>query len=154
MFTELLFTGRQSADSSALTHGRAFVCQSCGEAIHLPSMTPGGYTCPTGYAVDRATDGLICYPCADAGQRANMLDRSGPIVAYLASDGRTVTTWTGGKLGDVVHWQSTALPFGRRRSFWHGSSYRAIRVRDVHGAMWHGKTSPGLCVTLRPMKSV
>lgn len=91
----------------------------------------------------------ICWTCADREQVEAMRDRSKPTGGYLSSDGRTVTTWTGGYLGTVV--RSTPVRLARW-SWCHGKTMQAIRVRDVHGAMWYGRTSPGVCVTLRPCK--
>lgn len=115
---------------------------SCG---HHPSPhdqhTTGTAHCPDGRE--------ICWACADAEQVAALKDRSKPAGGYLSQDGRTLTTWTGGKLGDVV--RSTPVRLARW-SHWHGRTIQAIRVRDVHGAMWYGRTSPGMCVSLRPCK--
>jgi hypothetical protein len=91
----------------------------------------------------------ICWTCADQEQREALKDRTKAAGGYLASDGRTVTTWTGGKLGTVT--SATTVRLARWSAF-HGKTMQAIRVRDVHGNMWHGRTSPGMSVTLRPLK--
>jgi len=71
-------------------------CHDCRQAIHAPA--PGAFT--TGYA--RLGNGWrICYPCADKRQRRE-LEASRQFCAYLSSDGRTVTTWTGGTLARVT----------------------------------------------------
>lgn len=121
----------------------SFICCKCKKACPLNTDGGGG----TGYArASRESTDLICYPCADESQRVDMLDRSRPFGCYLSGDGRRVTTWTGGTLGDVV--QS-----GTSRTGWHGTKITHVRVRDVHGAMWHGKgAGAGMCITLRPMK--
>lgn len=112
----------------------------------FPPVPAGGGA--AGYAVTR--DGShICYACADAQQREELKDRE-PFSAYLSSDGKTITTWTGGKLMDIAQsWPCTLT----RNSHWHSAkSYRSIRAVDVHGAKWYGRGSAGVCITLRPMK--
>lgn len=110
---------------------------------------PPGYSGGSGYAC-LASGGVVCYSCADALQRDELKDHSKPFGAYVSSDGQTITTWTGGRLMDVVRSQPCALT---RASYTHDSrSYRSIRARDVHGNLWHGRGSAGVCITLRPMK--
>lgn len=118
---------------------------SCG---HKPSPHSEHTTGTTGTA--HTPDGReICCQCADAEQVEALKDRTKPVGAYLAGDGRTVTTWTGGKLGTVTASSTVRLA---RWSAFHGRTMQAIRVRDVHGNMWHGRTSPGMSVNLRPCK--
>lgn len=78
-----------------------------------------------------------------------LLDRSKPYYCYISSDGKHVTDWKGNILGDVVYWNYCKLT---RQSYTHGKQYRTITVRDVHGNMWYGRGSPGICVTLRAKK--
>lgn len=119
-------------------------CVQCGAPF---PVHPPGYLAYAGYAV-RPDGGHICYPCADAAQREDMRDRSRPFVAYLS--GTKVTTWTGGELGTVVWTRPAKLT---RPSFTHDRrSYRSVRVRDVHGAMWTGRGSDGIAIRLRPVK--
>lgn len=84
---------------------------------------------PTGIGTGYATtlDGRkLCYACADEAQRAEMAT-SERFVAYVSSDGKRVTTWTGGELARVTaSWQDMA---GRRRY---------VRAVDPSGARWHG----------------
>ncbi len=91
----------------------------------------------------------ICWACADREQVEGLRDRTKPAGGYLSSDGKTVTTWTGGKLGTVT--SSTTIHLAKY-SWIHGKTMQAIRVRDIHGGMWYGRTSPGVCVNLRPLK--
>jgi hypothetical protein len=117
----------------------SFQCADCGPR----PLETSGNACGTGYAI-YGDDTMICYACADARQRAELLDRSGPFSCYVSSDGRTVTTWTGGKLGDVV---SSSLGGG------FGDRMLHVRVRDVHGGLWHGKgAGAGMSIRLRAMK--
>ena len=102
----------------------------------------------TGYAVPRDGE-KICHPCANTSQREGM-KTARIIVAYISSDGRSVTTWTGGKLATVI--RSTYVEL-TRISFTHGRFIRAIRAVDDTGAHWYGRGSPGLAVTLRRAKS-
>lgn len=118
-----------------LTH-----CAKCG-AEFKP------YGIGTGYAT--RDNQRICYACTDAEQREDMRDRSQPFVAYVSSDGRTVTTWTGGKLGDARYIGTVRLT---RRSYTHGATMNSYRVTDVHGGEWYGRGSPGIAITLRPCK--
>ena len=120
-----------------------FLCHDCQKEI----PTPEG--CGTGYAVHEWGQ-LICYDCSDKRQREEMRDRSRPFTAYVSSDGKDVTTWTGGKLGSVVSRRRCELT---RQSFTHSrKEYSSFRVRDIHGAEWYGRGSPGICINLRPCK--
>lgn len=76
-----------------------------------------------------------------------MLDRSKPFTGYLSCNGKTFGGWKGNVLGHVTRSSTVRLT---RMSYTHGETMLAIRVRDVHGAQWYGRGSPGICVTLRP----
>jgi len=98
----------------------------------------------TGYAVERETDSVLCYPCADNRQVAKLRnERVSTFPGYMSCDGKKFTTWTGGELGTVTrHTES--------RSGFHGSMIHYWTVRDVHGNYWHGRNGgPGMCVSLR-----
>lgn len=95
-----------------------------------------------GYAVT-ADDRRICPPCADSEMAAEMAaaqigDRFG---AYLSTDGRNVTSWTGGVLARV-----TRITRNRRQTF--------VRAVDVDGHQWSGigPSESGTYVTLRRVK--
>lgn len=126
-----------------------FKCCDCGAVRMFPQSLPGaGYSGGTGYA---RVDGnqLCCYECADARQRADLLDQSKPFHAYLKLDplDARITTWTGGMLGRVH-----AVSCGR--SGWHGSRIYRFHVRDVHGQWWQGRgAGDGMICTLRKMKA-
>jgi hypothetical protein len=119
-------------------------CKDCrGEIVEPKESGPAGYA----ITPDGST---ICYGCADKRTIAELKDRTRPMGAYLSSDGARATTWTGGTLGAVVWSRPCRLT---RLSFTHSkSSFRSVNVRDVHGGMWYGRGSPGVCITLRPMK--
>lgn len=82
----------------------------------------------------------MCPSCADDMQRDDMRDAS-RWSAYLATDERTVTTWTGGELGKVL-----SLTRNARQTF--------VRVRDGHGHQWAGvgPAESGTYVSLRRVK--
>ena len=119
------------------------VCD-CG---HPPTNPPKpGESGGTGYA--RTKDGrTLCYSCADAQQLADFLysDKAGTFGAYLSGDGRTVTTWTGGKLARVTREWTTREGFGGRTT--------RVEVRDSNGRRWYGR-GPGrnMYVRLRRYK--
>lgn len=139
----ILESGAQSKDARHDEH-TAFRCACCRQV-----KPTAGNGCGTGYAV-MPDDRLLCYACADDQQRAEMKDRSRPFSAYVSGDGKTITTWSGGKLADVVRRVPCKLT---RRSYlphYGDEGYSSFRVRDVHGGKWYGRSSPGLCITLRP----
>lgn len=75
--------------------------------------------------------------------------QSDRFTAYVSSDGREVTTWTGGNLGSIS--RSTPVKLARWSAF-HGSHVYAYRVIDFDGARWHGRGSPGMVITLKRVK--
>lgn len=73
-------------------------CASCGK--DLPGPKPGGLA--TGYA--RTQGGArICYPCASGCEKREMLDAPPGTrwFAYMSSDEKSVTGWTGNHLGYI-----------------------------------------------------
>jgi hypothetical protein len=70
--------------------------------------------------------------------------------AYVSSDLKTITTWTGGKLADVIRASKRKLA---RRSWIHGSSYYSIWAKDSRGSTWYGCGSPGIAISLRRVNS-
>lgn len=85
----------------------------------------------------------ICPPCADSEQAAAMSSASigDKVGAYLSSDDRNVTTWTGGVLARV-----TRVTRNARQTF--------VRAMDAEGHMWAGigPAEHGTYVTLRRIK--
>src|SRR5688500_16004336 len=104
-------------------------CQLCQTAFP-PVPASGG---ASGYA--RTREGLhLCYACADAQQREELKDRSKPFFAYVSSDGKNITTWTGGVLMRITQSWPCKLT---RQSWTHSqSSYKSIRATDMHGGKW------------------
>jgi hypothetical protein len=86
----------------------------------------------------------------DIREKRELLDRSKPFYGYVSSDGKHITGWKGNVLGTIVRSTPCRLT---RVSYTHGKSYLSIRVRDIHGAFWHGRGSPGICITLRACRS-
>lgn len=116
---------------------------TCAETGKPFTVAIEGYS--TNYGVSRKGEILSTEGCAIREAR-DMLDRSRPFVCYLDSLERHVTGWKGNVLGNVVQRSHSRTGF-------HGSAITHVRVRDVHGNMWHGKgAGAGMCITLRPMK--
>jgi len=84
--------------------------------------------------------------------KRELLDRTKPFTCYISSDGKHATGWKGNVLGYITESHSTPLPFGHKFYHWHGKNYTAYTVRDIHGGLWYGKSSPGMCINLRPKK--
>jgi hypothetical protein len=86
-----------------------------------------------GYGQDR--DGKrYCYACCDRDEIAS-LRTADRFFAYLSADHNTVTTWTGGKLGNVTRYK---MDSGRWTAT-QGTVHRCyVRVTDVHGNDWTG----------------
>lgn len=116
---------------------------------HTLTERPDNFT--TGYGYILQPDGSktsACYPCMDDRQRAEMADpEKKKIVAYVSSDGKTITTWPGGFLAHVT-WHTTS------RGGWRGSIIHIYRVRDPRtGREWYGRNAgPGTCITLTAVK--
>lgn len=123
--------------------GPTATCAETGKAFVI---TTDGFT--FNYATSQDGE-ILSDEGMDIRERRALLDRSMPFTAYLSSDGQRLTGWKGNRLGTVVDWRPCALA---RFSFMHGKSYRSVRIRDVHGALWYGRGSPGVCITLRPCK--
>jgi hypothetical protein len=98
------------------------ICDDCGA-----DCIPNG--CATGYA--QTVDGrTICYPCADALQRAE-LAVADSFCGYMSGDGRRITTWTGGSLATVTQ-------RARHRGGF-GGDYWTFRAVSPDGARWYGR---------------
>ena len=119
---------------------------TCAETGRVFTIARDG--CSYNYATSQ-TGEILSDTGVDLRQRRELLERSAPIVGYLSSDGKHFTGWKGNILGTVT--RSTLVRL-TRLSFTHGKYIRAVQVRDVHGGMWHGRGSEGICITLRPLK--
>lgn len=114
----------------------AKTCDDCGA-----DCIPAG--CGTGYA--RTADGrTICYPCAERMETAEFAVADS-FCAYMAGDGRTVTTWTGGRLATVTE-------RARHRGGF-GGEYWTFRAVAPDGARWYGRGGgPGMFARLKRAK--
>lgn len=94
----------------------------------------------------------ICYTCADEISRRAMAERPPVFVAYLSSDLRTVRTWSGGLLGNVV--RSSAIPNPAAFGGWRRNTQIAVTVIDTAGGRWHGRgAGANMAIRLHPSKS-
>lgn len=120
-------------------------CASCAAFLRAPLSTGGA----TGFAAIDGPEGRkqrICYPCADEMQRAEVRD-SKPgdrFCAYIGSDGETVTTWSGGRLGKRLGAWGALHPWSRER--------RYLTVRMDDGSEWYGTAAPGIWASLKKSK--
>jgi hypothetical protein len=123
-----------------------FPCHDCQGLIQKPDPAK---TCAAGYATLPNGGGRICYPCADKREREELKDNSKPFCAYVSSDGKSITTWTGGELMKITLWWTVRLT---RLSFTHGRTIRHIQALDCHGKRWWGRGNPGIAIRMRPCK--
>src|SRR5690606_2422420 len=93
----------------------------------------------TGRAVDRETGRTMCYSCADSEQAALVADSTTTeFHAYVSSDGKNITTWTGGVLA-----RATARGFSPYGVFGQSPLYY-WSAKAVDGKVWRGKNGgPG-----------
>lgn len=120
-----------------------FLCVDCRQMKSV--QTDGG----TGYATLVGPDAsdvnhVACYTCADVRERRDMASAE-RFVAYLSSDGRRVTSWSGGTLADVVWSRGVRMP-----GFGGGDAATFIRARAADGSTWSGRgPGRGMYVRLR-----
>jgi hypothetical protein len=118
-------------------------CAWCGAKFPDPPKDFG----PTGYAIIPMTKETVCYACADRWTREQML-ASDKFGVYLSSDGKTLTTWTGGELARVTdEWKSSGGGF-------HFGPLTHVRAIAPDGSLWYGKGSGrGMCLTIHRQRS-
>lgn len=105
-----------------------------------PDSKPG-----TGYAYDGESGRTLCYACADTLDRERMA-ASASHVAYVSTDGRTLTTWSGGKLARVTGHTETRTGF-------HGSTVHRYWAKDDSGGTWYGSNGgTGMVIQIRRIK--
>lgn len=137
--------GYSTAPALSCGHAPAPTFYTAGSVVTVgnrPVTMTGDEILFPGYAV--TPDGRkICPACADSEQAAEMSRTpiGGRFFAYLSSDGRNVTTWTGGVLGRVTRTTSND-----RQTF--------VRVVDASGGHWAGigPSESGTYVSLRRVK--
>lgn len=112
---------------------------SCGHEPSPHSDTTTG-TCKLPIGIE------VCWSCGDDWTRRRIAARL-PCSAYLSNDGKTLTTWSGGKLADVTSYRTSKHGF-------HGSTIVTWRAVDGWGRHWYGRGA-GNCMltTMRPSKS-
>lgn len=92
-----------------------------------------------------ADDREICWTCADAEQRADLLTER-KYTAYANSEKMLLTTWTGGELARITSWS-------RSRHAWTSDGYiYHFWAKDAHGQRWYG-TTPGNGMYARMIKA-
>lgn len=124
--------------------GDVLTCDETGEVF--TAAIEDGIT--TNYAVDDSGH-VFSNAGVDIRERRELLDRSKPFFAYVSSDGNHITGWKGNILATVTGHTVCKLT---RLSYTHGKYINHYTVRDVHGALWYGKGSPGICIKLRAYK--
>lgn len=114
------------------------ITPDCGHTVTVSGMG-------SGYAIERDTGRTRCYSCADESERATMAD-SASHVAYVAGDGKSVTTWSGGRLARVTG-HTTA------RNGWHRSIIHRWWAIAPDGSAWYGANSgQGMAIRMRRIK--
>ena len=123
--------------------GQPLICHETGKAFIGEAQ---GFT--TNYARDNEGHVFSDEGVAIREARA-LLDRTRAYSAYVSADEKRITGWKGNTLGSIISRNPYRLT---RLSFTPGRTINAYRVRDIHWQFWHGRGSPGICITLRPMK--
>lgn len=116
------------------------VTLDCG---HIPTPTTHGGN-GTAHTIDGRT---ICYSCADS-ELAATIATSVPgdrITLYVSSDGKNITSWSGGVLMNRVK-------YGARHHWSDDRNY--ITAVDVDHRVWSGTGSRGMWASLRLTKQV
>ncbi|WP_433635620.1 hypothetical protein [Nocardia sp. CA-120079] len=118
-------------------HGTA----DCGHE-YANIRTDGRADIDSGYSIDPDTDLSYCYGCYTDRKRADLDSLThgpGRVVGYIASDGRTLTTWNGDELARVIDHRP------RRRSHW-------WKFRRGHRTFYGVNAGPGLEIMVRAYK--
>jgi hypothetical protein len=104
---------------------------------HVPTPTPhttGVAETPSGFR--------MCYPCSERWERSAMANAN-EYFGYISSDGKHLTTWTGGKLARVVTETNSRTGF-------HRSEIHNYRFVDDAGVRWYGKNAGrGMSIRVR-----
>ena len=123
--------------------GDTLICHETGK-----QFTAEKQGCTFNYATDSAGN-VFSDEGVDLAEKKELRDRSRPMGGYLSCDGKRFTGWKENILGYVVRSSIVTLT---HFSYTHGKTMQAVRVRDIHGALWYGRGSPGIHINLRPMK--
>jgi hypothetical protein len=116
---------------------------SCG---HRPSPHDSHTTGTARIPMEGGARAEVCWSCADDHIRGLM--RSGAmVVGYLSEDGKSLTSWSGGKLADVTG-------IVERRGVGFGGGTRTYWSAIGEGRKWYGSsTGRGMVTTMRARKS-
>lgn len=100
----------------------------------------------TGTAKWRQSDGTIKEICLDCSYKLELdeMSSSERYVGYLSMDCRTLTTWPGRVMGNVVSLTKVRQCLDGVMCY--------VRVRDTKGNIWIGRGIAGCCCSLRRAK--
>ena len=77
-------------------------------------------------------------------------DLTKPVFAYVSSNSKHITGWKGNILMNIT-WQTSCKL--SRLSYTHSEkSYKSFKAKDANGNYWHGRSSAGICITMRAYK--
>lgn len=113
---------------------RMFVCEDCGEALHLP---PANHSGGSGYGC-KDDGAMVCYACCAKADMKRMR-ADGKATLYLASINGIATNWPMRHHGEVTNWPGTL----RLSCIVQRGRHNIARTRyDVwfrfEGKPWHG----------------
>lgn len=110
----------------------------CGHPLVKPDHLGTGY-------VRTANDFTMCYLCADEHDRSAMANANEHF-GYLSSDGKHITTWTGGELAKIIG-------HGVAPNGWYGSDIHFIRASAPDGSEWYGRNGgEGMVIKIKRAK--
>lgn len=117
----------------------------CGHVPTAPtSFHSNGLPLTTGAAHFQGRS--VCYSCAADADRATV-EAGETITAYVAGDGKTITTWAGEPLMKVTH-------NGTARTGFYGATIHYVRATAPNGREFYGKNGGnGQAINLKPRKS-
>ncbi len=98
------------------------------------TVTPKPDSVGTGKATDPETGRTMCYPCAESDEREK-IKTADTYTAYVSTDGKTLTTWTGAELAKITSRTRGARRYGK------DGPYRmcSITATTPDGAPWYGR---------------
>jgi hypothetical protein len=112
-------------------------CHTCG-----CEFKPEGIA--TGYGTDK-DENRHCYACCE-NRESRAFEASDAYCCYLSSDGRTATTWTGGKLAAVTSERTTRAGYCGETVY--------VRATAPNGSRWYGRGGGrGMYLRLRRYKA-
>lgn len=113
---------------------------------HLVTPVPGSVG--TGKATDPVTGYTRCYSCIEAHERES-IKIADVYSAYVSSDGKRITTWTGATLAVVTSYSSGSKRYSNDGYY----RMRSIRARTPDGAEWYGSGKDDMdAITIHRLK--